>query len=269
MKICEDCQRSSLTVERRQGGDMLCKCCDEKRTAGLPQRILRSSLSKKDSSGNETVSPVHTDDSSTSVGNAGLPSQDNPVSSQGASATKEPLTPEEPFLEPSLNSSKLNVQPSSNLHCHEQCKYDRCDQGDMIRCCLCFRWFHESCVDNIDKETPWWVCPGCRAFPTSLASLCSTMAQMQGHMTTLMIMNQTLITSVNELKCQNGSLASQADILSRKLSNFVKHKPRAYQIPRPPFPTYSLAGPLFGTLHVQTPKVFTLYRAVEPKRVTF
>ena len=134
MTICVDCRRSSLTVECRQGDEMLCKSCDDKRTEHQP-RTLRSSLNKSDTSDNETVPPIHTADSPKSVSN---------TANQDATATKQSLTP-----------PKAVVEPSNNFHCHEHCKFGRSDQGDMIRCCLSFRWFHEGCVDSIDKETPW------------------------------------------------------------------------------------------------------------------
>ena len=77
--------------------------------------------------------------------------------------------------------------------------------------------------------------PGCRALPSSVASLCSTMAQMQWHMETMMTMNQELMTSINELKSQNfESLASQIDILSKQLSDSVHHKPISDTTPAVP-----------------------------------
>ena len=133
MANCVDCQHSWLTVERRQGDDMLCKSSDDKVTEHKPL-ILRSTLSKSDTFDSERVPRVHT---------AGILTLVNKVASQHATATKQSLTPPETF-----------VEPFNNLHCHEHCKFVQSDQGDMIRCCLRFRWFHDGCVHNIDEDTP-------------------------------------------------------------------------------------------------------------------
>ena len=37
---------------------------------------------------------------------------------------------------------------SSDKHCLEHCRHGRSEDGDMIRCCMCFRWHHEQCVSD-------------------------------------------------------------------------------------------------------------------------
>lgn len=48
---------------------------------------------------------------------------------------------------------------SSPQHCIDGCKHGSQNGGDMIRCCLCARWYHTKCLDLPDDEASGCVSP--------------------------------------------------------------------------------------------------------------
>ena len=92
------------------------------------------------------------------------------------------------------------------------------------------------------------------------------MAKMQGHMETMMTMNQKLMTSVNELKSQNESLASQIDILSKQLSDSVHHKPISDTAPA--VPNLLIGGSSIRDVACTDPKGWYIVSRGGAKRVT-
>lgn len=67
----------------------------------------------------------------------------------------------------SLTRLKMVDQKSTCADCVEKCKYGRdlkSKKGQiLIRCLMCVRWYHSTCVDVADDETVGaWTCPGCR-----------------------------------------------------------------------------------------------------------
>ena len=57
------------------------------------------------------------------------------------------------WTEDNLISADSTDQP----YCITTCKHDRSGSGDMVRCCMCFHWYHEDCVKS-DKshDAHWW-----------------------------------------------------------------------------------------------------------------
>ena len=85
----------------------------------------------------------------------------------------------------------------------ERCKHKLSDTDDMIRCCFCFVWYHEDCIDVgslADKGVSWWVCPTCRMMPTSIAVLTSIATDMRGSLEQLLSSNTALVAAVNYLQ---------------------------------------------------------------------
>ena len=108
----------------------------------------------------------------------------------------------------------------------ERCKHMRSDTGDMIRCCFCFVWYHEDCIDDgslTNKGVSWWVCPTCRMMPTSIAVLTSIVTDMRSSLEQLLSSNTALVAAVNDLKSENASLMTKIDTLASKSASQCTH----------------------------------------------
>ena len=112
----------------------------------------------------------------------------------------------------------------------------------MIRCCMCFRWYHEMCVSDVDKETPWWVCPTCRSLAPSITVLTNVVMQLQDNMTKVLDMNARLVESVEDLTSKNELLAAQVASLTTELSSSKHNVPST----QPTQPTQRAPNLLIG-----------------------
>ena len=110
--------------------------------------------------------------------------------------------------------------------CIEECKYENKKQSkSMERCCMCMRWFHQTCV-GIKKDDPpgVWNCESCRNIhsdvlylKTSMKKLMATVSTMAKTMNSL---NSTLIektTAGAKLETENQALREQVNSLTQKL----------------------------------------------------
>ena len=117
------------------------------------------------------------------------------------------------------------------MHCSVNCKYGRRDAKDMVRCSLCYTWYHEDCIGdhysrNIDSH--WWLCIKCRQMPNTLVTLNDTALQLSGYVSQLVDQNKILTEMVNELKQSNSKVKAELsnikkstdqDRNSREISN--------------------------------------------------
>ncbi|XP_070576186.1 uncharacterized protein [Ptychodera flava] len=97
-------------------------------------------------------------------------------------------------------STKNVTIPSSETYCMLNCKYDRSEKGNMIRCSLCLTWFHIDCL-NINEEEAnrfFWPCPSCRTLLSSV---------------------EKLNDNLSELRKENNKIASELAALRSDLSN--------------------------------------------------
>ena len=111
------------------------------------------------------------------------------------------------------------VESESTQLCHAQCKLKWTETGDMIRCCLCFHWHHEQCVDEVDSKTTWWVCRPCRSLSSSVTVLSTMLAQQQDVLNQIMQTNATLVTSLHDLMAKNVELTTQVTSLSNQVTS--------------------------------------------------
>ena len=89
----------------------------------------------------------------------------------------------------------------------------------MIRCCLCFHWHHEQCVDEVDSKTTWWVCRPCQSLSSSVTVLSTMLAQQQDVLNQIMQTNATLVTSLHDLMAKNVELTTQVTSLSNHVTS--------------------------------------------------
>ena len=118
------------------------------------------------------------------------------------------------------------LSPPESLHCHSQCKVGHTGEGDMIRCCLCFRWHHEQCITDrsVMKDTPWWICIPCHSLPSAVSALSVTLVLMRDNMSQILETNNALMKSIKHLCVENDVLKSQIAYLSDKVIKVVNSK---------------------------------------------
>ena len=220
MGVCE--RFRSLNGKLCQGNEVLCRQCEAKyikRPQEEPQHRVTRAASRSDAEHAATGTV------------ADLASPPAPPAPAEPSSRHEEATasPEQNASQTRQHQEDMAAQPDhvpeQTKHCIEQCHLDRSGTGDMIRCCLCFRWYHEMCVSEVDKETPWWVCPTCRSLAPSVAALSALMTQLQDNMSKVLDMNARLVESVNDLSCKNELLAAQVASLTTALSSRTQVTP--------------------------------------------
>ena len=210
MGICDKCKRLCPSTKMRQGDDPLCDECETKRVATLAceqqQRKLRSSMR---AAGGET-STMDTD--STQAAAAAEPPRDGqpPADVVTAHSETSPASRNE-----AAHSETLPLK-SPDIHCLEHCRHGRSGDGDMIRCCMCFRWHHEQCVSDgsIRQDTPWWLCPSCRSLPDTVRVMSDMIQSLQQSMDAMLATNNKLVNSVKDLTVKNEQLSAQISSLS-------------------------------------------------------
>ena len=147
----------------------------------------------------------------------------SPPASSSSRHAEATMLPKENASQTRQHEEDIATQPDrvpvQTLHCLEQCHLDCSGTVDMMRCCLCFQWYHEMCDRDVDKETPWWVCPTCRSLSPSVAALSVMITQMQDNMSKVLDINSRLVASANDLSNKNEFLAAQVALLTTALSS--------------------------------------------------
>ncbi len=114
-----------------------------------------------------------------------------------------------------LDEKKKNASVETNTgeHCTETCPEGGVETGDMVRCCLCFIWFHYTCVNTTNKDTEsFWSCPACRCLAQNVACVLKEMHRMTVKMDCV---EQRLKEKENEYR----DLKRQMSLLSDNCSN--------------------------------------------------
>ena len=163
-----------------------------------------------------------------------------PRSSQGNGRTDEVLDdsddPNQSLT--TIVKSTHNTSPAAEIstaadsvamHCSVNCKYGRRDAKDMVRCSLCYTWYHEDCIgDHYSRNTysHWWLCIKCRQMPNTLVTLNDTVLQLSGYVSQLI--DKILTEMVNKVKQSNSKIKAELsniqkstdqDRNSREISN--------------------------------------------------
>ena len=115
----------------------------------------------------------------------------------------------------------------AGIYCSVVCKYGRRDAKDMVRCSLCYTWYHEDCVDdhyNHTTDSHWWLCGKCRQMPHTLVTLNDTVLQLSGYVSQLVDQNKILTEMINELKQSKSNI--KAELTSIQISKDLDRNPR-------------------------------------------
>ena len=96
--------------------------------------------------------------------------------------------------------------PTTKDYCIPQCKKGKNDE-DQIRCCVCARWFHNSCINITQNEADGiWPCFSCRLIPSKVDKLQVCMDQL--FEVTKTILNKICDQSpvLNSLECMKNDI---------------------------------------------------------------
>ena len=102
------------------------------------------------------------------------------------------------------------------LYCMEPCKHRRRDAADMVRCCICYNWFHEDCLGRDcapSHDATWWLCRCCRQMPQTISTLTTSVNRRCGLVETLSAENKTLKDEISVLKNSNDVTSAQTQSL--------------------------------------------------------
>ena len=103
-------------------------------------------------------------------------------------------------------SAEVASDASDDHHCTAQCPYrEDAVNLEMVRCCLCSKWYHLECVSLPPEEMGVWPCPECRNLVRDVKQTKSVLNKLMEHMNTVMatLNNQTEVLNLDKSQLQN------------------------------------------------------------------
>ena len=132
-----------------------------------------------------------------------------------------------------------NSDPDGQSYCIVNCKHGRDGNiCEMIRCCLCYLWCHEDCVDIDPKyNTPsWWLCHGCRDTNSRISALEQTVLTLVNKLEEFSTVNKELVSTneqlAREIRTLNSEQQARLDIVNKTM---YTHNPSTKGTTRPDF----------------------------------
>ena len=110
--------------------------------------------------------------------------------------------------------SGLRSSQRSMLCCHS-CLYSNKEAGHMMRCCWCMTWYHEDCVNDVDKGV--WCCSSCRESPRLVKSLSQDVSHMKGIIETILNILQEMKVIISRQADKLGSLRAVNTEINKQL----------------------------------------------------
>ena len=124
---------------------------------------------------------------------------------------------------PTAADAATATQAATLAYCIADCKHNNTNVGDMIRCCLCYQWCHEDCV-NFDSKydtSAWWLCHNCRGTNKRIATLEQTVSMLSNTVEQLATVNAQLARTneqlISEIRKLSTNQEARFDSLSRNL----------------------------------------------------
>ena len=104
----------------------------------------------------------------------------------------------------------MSADSTDKPYCITTCKLGRSGAGDMVRCCMCFHWYHEDCVkSDKSRDAHWWLCLSCRGMSqrlilleTSISTLTNTVQELATVNTELSNNNERLVAEIRKLNSE-------------------------------------------------------------------
>ena len=117
-----------------------------------------------------------------------------------------------------------NSDPDGQSYCIVNCKHGRDGNIDeMIRCCLCYLWCHEDCVDIDPKyDTPsLWLCHGCRGTSSRILTLEQTVLTLVNKLEEFTMVSKELVSTneqlAREIRKLNSEQQARLDIVNKTM----------------------------------------------------
>ena len=150
-------------------------------------------------------------------------SQSNTVNQE----TDDGENTESPTASPhSPAAASATATEAANPHyCIRDSKHEHSNTGDMIRCCLCYQWCHEDCV-NFDPKydtAAWWLCRNCRRSSKRIAVLEQNVLTLSNTVQELATVNAQLVRTndqlLSEIRKLNSDQKARFDTLNKNVCN--------------------------------------------------
>ena len=169
MSLCQMCRDTRTGVKLRNGDEMLCERCEVERLRIVGERHRR--MNEASSSSSVTEDEV-TDEALLQVEGTG----------QGSSS--------ETSAKSHARTSSTNQEtPDTNDLCITGCRHRTRGGGELIRCCLCGKWYHIKCLKLTKEECAGlWPCSECR-------NIAGDVKTVKNNMQTLVLTVQKLVDS--------------------------------------------------------------------------
>ena len=155
-------------------------------------------------------------DTNKSSGRSSTVNHENHDDENAASPTTSPHPP-------TAADAATATQATSRAYCITDCKHDNSNVADMIRCCLCYQWCHEDCV-NFDSKydtSAWRLCHNCRGTNKCIATLEQTVSTLSNTVEQLATVNAQIARTneqlISEIRKLSTNQKARFDSLNRNL----------------------------------------------------
>ena len=136
-KICEQCNKAHDSVKSRSNNLILCDSCDKNRLRAQRHEWRSKNLTVE--AANEPADEAR----------SGSGEDEDDEGNQSSHISRAAPPPEKPVF--------------ADRHCIDDCKVQGLTADlEMVRCCLCARWYHIKCMALPPDELGVWPCPDCR-----------------------------------------------------------------------------------------------------------
>ena len=128
----------------------------------------------------------------------------------------------------------VKLPPQQENHCTASCKFQGSDKGEMIRCSLCWRWFHLTCVDlkTSESDFSYWPCPCCRQTSQKVQNLEAIVTSLVSTNKLLMEKLATQATTLDAILSQETANTDQLEEQGRKLTELNTRLTEASKHPK-------------------------------------
>ena len=244
MRWCQHCSEQKLDIKYTISEEWLCLSCDKKREQTLREERLASERAKSIEShvtspnnalmasqppASEASDPSESQHAS-SAETGSVPSH-LPAAQEGDDVTRSSARQRHSHRDPARPAPQHAEAPE---HCIPGCKHRKGKGGgDMLRCCLCGKWYHIKCLElSKDEIAGVWPCLTCQHLSNDVRSANLKIDQLSSDMERILALLTSSLKeitkqrddTVNEfsaLRTENAQLRGQNATLSRENSRLV------------------------------------------------
>ena len=252
MRRCQHCGDQKLGITYTISEEWLCLSCDKKREQTLREERLASERAKSAESDvtspNNTLMTSHSPTAETTD-----PGERQHVTSAESGSVPSHLSAAQDGDDVAKSSTRQRhshcdtAPPASQHaeapeHCIPGCKHRKGKGGgDMLRCCLCGKWYHIKCLElTKDEIAGVWPCMTCRHLSDDVRSVNLKIDQLSSDMERVLVLLSSSLKEIQKqrddtlnecstLRTENVQLREQNAALSRENSRLVYDIKRTQQ----------------------------------------